>query len=196
MNLKSKLTCLVFSIALIFCLNCAIYAQGETYPISPTASFTNINHENLTAKSTLGHSSPLFLSSSFSRDTLNTAIKSNLKTKEFYLQRSKNQKTTAWILLAGGTGLVIGSIILTIGDAMAIVLSMGTAGSDKLIDVAGDIASAGLIADLVSIPFFISASHNKKMAASLSFDNQRVYNSPNNSVCSNVYPSLTLKIRF
>ena len=199
MNLKSKLNYLVFSIALIFCLNRAIYAQGETYPISPNASFTNINHENqknLTAKSTLGHSFPLFLSFSFSHDTLSTAIKGNLKTKEFYLQRSKNQRTTAWILLGGGTGLLIGGIILTIGDVMAIVLSLGTAGSGKLIDVAGDIASVGLIADLVSIPFFISASHNKKMAATLSFDNQSIYSSPNNSFSSHVHPSLTLKIRF
>ena len=199
MDLKMKLTSLLISLGLVLFLNHAIYAQGEPFPKLLAGAAGNFNHENretLTAKTSSVHLLPVFLSSSFSGDTLNTETKSDLKTKQFYLQRSKNQKTTAWILLGGGTFMVIGGTIVLIGDAMAIIISIGKEGSGNLIGIASAIIYTGIIADLVSIPFFISASHNKRLAASLSFDNQRIYSSPNNSFSSNVHPSLTLKIRF
>ena len=194
-----KLICLLFSLCLFLFLICSVYAQGEISPVFPAGTSGNINDGTqitLASGTCTLKSFPVLLSSSFAVDTLIREIKSDENLKQFYFQRSKNQKTTAWILLGGGTGLVIGGTIILVGDAMAYIFSMGNQGSTAAFDVAGTFIYTGIIADLVSIPFFISASHNKKLAASISCENQRTYNSPNNSFSSNIHPSLTLKIRF
>jgi len=74
-------------------------------------------------------------------------------TKQDYLQKSKHQKTTAWILAGGG-------VILEISGAIA--YQHGPAGLLLF--------GAGLLSQAVSIPFFISAGINKSKSkkASLS----------------------------
>lgn len=75
-------------------------------------------------------------------------------TKQDYLQKSKHQKKTAWILAGGG-------VILQISGAIA--YKYGSAGLFLF--------GAGLLSEAVSIPFFISAGINKRKSkrASLSF---------------------------
>ncbi len=95
------------------------------------------------------------------------------------LLKSKHQKTAAWILLAGGTGLFIAgqSIIFSedyqelgndIGAALIGIISLGYVSVNpapvKRSSIAPVIAYTGLASMLGSIPFFISAHKNKVQA--------------------------------
>ena len=93
------------------------------------------------------------------RDTINP---SNKAEREYYLKKSHNKSTTAQVLLVGGTALIVGGVFIAKpkGDNfMADLLSLL---------LGGVIISAGIIADIVSIPFFISASKYKRKAAAVS----------------------------
>lgn len=81
--------------------------------------------------------------------------------KDFYLSISKKQNTTGWVLLLSGTAMAV-------GGALAFDSSWEE-GSATSTDIFGIIMMTGVIADLASIPFFISAGVNKRRAASLSF---------------------------
>ena len=102
--------------------------------------------------------------------------------KEFYLSRSRNQKNTAWILLLSGTAM-------TIGGSVAFDKSWDE-GSAMATDIFGYITLAGVMADLASIPFFISAGKNKRRAASISFNLQHYppchYIAGNTSPCASI----------
>ena len=120
----------------------------------------------------------------FSQDT----TKSNL-TKEYYLQKSKNQKTTGWVLLASGTtAIVVGVLVMNAGSK-----------EDDFNSGFGDIfggaiiATVGIVADVVSIPFFISSGKNKRLAASVAFSEQNIYLLDRSVAAA---PALSFKIRF
>ena len=86
--------------------------------------------------------------------------------KEDYLQKSKSQKTTGWVLLAGGTTLaVVGAIIFSDSDDWW--------SSD--LDTGGFLMLGGVAVDLASIPFFISSAKNARKAATISFNYQKMY---------------------
>lgn len=109
-------------------------------------------------------------------------------TKEYYLQKSKNQKTTGWILLAGGT-------------TMAIIGGIGIGQSDfwstdnESFDAAGFLFAGGIVADLVSIPFFISSSKNARKAATIGFNHQKILWLQPNGIVAKAQPSIHLRIR-
>ena len=108
--------------------------------------------------------------------------------KDFYFEKSKNQKTTGWILLAAGTVLVIagGYVFDKTWDDESYTTT----------DIAGFVILTGVIADLVSIPYFISAGRNKRKAASLSFGYQNIYLRCDNSHCIKTTPAFVLNFRF
>ena len=56
---------------------------------------------------------PLFAICSFGQQSTNTSVP---KPNTDYLQKSKKQKTTAWILLGGGATLVLTGIIIPKGE--------------------------------------------------------------------------------
>ena len=108
--------------------------------------------------------------------------------KNFYLEKSKNQKTTGWILLGAGTALVIGGGYVfdkTWDDA-----------SSTTTDIAGFAILTGVIADLASIPYFIGAGRNKRKAASLSLGYQNIYLRCDNSYSIKTTPALILNFKF
>lgn len=81
----------------------------------------------------------------------------SLKTSAYYLQKSKKQKTAAWILLiagaaAGTTALLVGS-----GEET----SFDEAGSGAVIGGIGLLSMAG------SIPLFIASKRNKNKSVNL-----------------------------
>jgi hypothetical protein len=80
-------------------------------------------------------------------------------TQEYYLRKSKRQKTTAWILLGSGVTLITSGIIIAANQEEA-----GIEAAIPLVFISGP----GIVTSLVSIPFFISSSHNKKRAGALS----------------------------
>ncbi|RAJ06182.1 hypothetical protein [Arenibacter echinorum] len=107
--------------------------------------------------------------------------------KDYFLQKSKKQKTTAWILLAGGTAMIVG------GGALFDNNFYG--GSNSGADIGGYIVLAGILANGASIPYFISAGKNKKTAMSITFDYQPIFLSGDLLVAAKANPMLTLKIK-
>lgn len=96
------------------------------------------------------------------RDT--TLNKNNHKVDaDFLLQKSKKQKTAAWIMLGGGTitGLV-GSLVAARGLFDFLMLQPDDA--DKKIGLAGILIITGGAAMFGSIPFFIASGKNKRKA--------------------------------
>lgn len=95
----------------------------------------------------------LFAVSVFSQDVI--------KNREYYLQKSKEQKTLGWIFLGGGAGLIVAGISIQTGEANADFNFSGTG-----------LAIAGVAASLVSIHFFKKAAKYKKLTATIGFKNQ------------------------
>jgi uncharacterized membrane protein YidH (DUF202 family) len=117
-------------------------------------------------------------------------------TKQDYLKKSKNQKTAAWILLAGGMGMIItGTVIWSNevnhkieNDPFGIFYAPYTTTSGS------GITAAGLIVTAASIPLFIVSAKNKRKAMSVSLRNETMPQLKNESFVNQPLPSLTLKI--
>ncbi len=100
----------------------------------------------------------LFVFSVFSQDSL--------KNKDHFLQKSKKQKTAAWILLGGGATLTIVAGVILLGQYYV--------GSDEN-TVASVMAYTGLAAMVGSIPLFIASGRNRRKAgASVSIKMEKV----------------------
>ena len=156
-------------------------------------------------KAYLNDASPVLPTLSYEHFALNQDLGNQVETKEFYLHKAKNQNTAAWILLTGGTVMaVVGMIgfdrnfdlgpINLFGPPDPVNQSKND--NSSAADIYGFIAVAGIVADLISIPFFISAHHNKKMASHISFGNQNINAPFRNSFSKNSYSTLTLKVDF
>ena len=103
-------------------------------------------------------------------------------TKQDYLQKSKNQKTAAWILLGGGTAMAAGGFIWASSNILS------TASGSEFLFFVGIGCMTG------SIPLFILSSKNRKRAMSASFKFQQSPQLQNNIFVKRKVPSLTLKI--
>jgi hypothetical protein len=106
--------------------------------------------------------------------------------KQDYLQKSKKQKTTAWILLAGGT--TVGFIGLT---------KFNFAGSDdpEISNTAATVMFfSGIAVAITSIPFFNASKRNKRKAASVSIKNQFIPDLQSSGLMYKPIPSLAVRI--
>jgi hypothetical protein len=109
-----------------------------------------------------------------------------------YLQKSKTQKTAAWILLGGGT--ILSSIGLVIAaDNIFSGIGIGSSGSyntGMVLFYTGGAAMFG------SIPFFISSAKNKRksMSASAGVKMEKLPLIRQTSFAQNSYPAVSLKI--
>ena len=133
-----------------------------------------------------------FVTTSFGQQT----VQKKPMTQTDYLQKSKKQKKTGLILLAGGAGLIITSLVIPQGELVYDGICIGTYCSDKYKNdglVSGIFIAGGLTA-LTSIPFFIASSKNKKRAASVSFKNQTVPQLQKGSFVYKAIPALSFKI--
>jgi hypothetical protein len=124
-----------------------------------------------------------FVVQSFCQTTTNTAL-----TKDYFLQKSKNQKTVAWVLLGGGLG------VAATGGIVQLIHEKQRNGGFDLNFTGTWIAIGGGVVALSSIPFFISSSKNKKKAASIAMSNQNIFLPRQNSFASLTQTTLTLKI--
>lgn len=90
----------------------------------------------------------------------------NPMTKEDYLQKSKSQKTAAWILMGGGAAMAIGG-----GIWFSETFSIDLFGPDRNPGegTAGIIMFAGIGAMGGSIPLFIASARNKRKAIAMAF---------------------------
>lgn len=86
--------------------------------------------------------------------------------KEYFMQLSQKNRTAAWILLGAGTAMMVGGA--------AAFGSSWDSGTATETDIAGFIVLGGVIADVVSIPFFITAARHKRRAMTFSAGSQLV----------------------
>jgi len=107
-----------------------------------------------------------------------------------YLKKSKHQKTTAWILLGSGATLILTGIIIPKGE-MTHEGFWPTYKNDGLKNTLG---LGGLSSMIVSVPFFIASSKNKKRASSLSLKNEPVQEPEKNGLAYHLVPSIQLKL--
>ena len=85
------------------------------------------------------------------------------KSKEYFLDRSEKQKKTAWILLRTGAAAILTEAIVDNSQK-------GTGQS-----LTGGVITLGVvICTLVSVPFLISSSKNRRRATSFSTLNHRL----------------------
>src|SRR5258705_12673666 len=118
--------------------------------------------------------------SSFSQQTNSRPVLN----KQDYLKKSKNQKTTAWVLLGSGAALIlVGDLIGNSKES-----SFDDAGAGVVI------AGAGVLSMLGSIPLFIASGKNKRKAMSMSFKNEMMPQLQRGSFVNQSIPSFSLKI--
>jgi hypothetical protein len=113
--------------------------------------------------------------------------------KQDYLEKSRNQKKTGKILLAGGSvlsaiglGIVLGNLNGLFDPSQPEPNNDGTVG-----EVLG---YSGLVIAATSIPLFIASSKNKKKAMSMTLDSQKIPQMKNNNFVYRAIPSLTIKL--
>lgn len=104
-------------------------------------------------------------------------------TKKDYLQKSKNQKTAAWILMGGGLGVTILGLTNDKTD-------------DNKSDNTGKAVAivSGLAAISVSTTLFIVANNNKKKAESLSFKMEKAPQLQQGSLVYRSFPALSFRL--
>ena len=117
-------------------------------------------------------------------------------TKQDYLQKSKHQKTAAWILLGGGTTLIITSAVIPLGESTGLRPDPFTFISEghKNDGIRAAFAGIGILSMLGSIPLFIASGKNKRRAMSLSFKNEKIPRIQKSDFTFQGIPSITLKL--
>lgn len=129
----------------------------------------------------------LFVANSFSQTPSDPSF-----SKDYYLKKSKNQKTTGWVLLIGGG--VVGVIGFTKAKQILNDPNIGfTEGFESglgwtLIGLTG----SGLA--LCSIPLFLSSRKNARKAATISFNNQKILFPQQNTFILKPLLTFTLKV--
>ena len=116
----------------------------------------------------------------------NDSTRTPVMTKQDYLKKSKNQKTAAWLLLAGG-GTLIALGAKDVDDELG--------GSDRTRSNA--LVITGLAVTSVSVTLFIASARNKKKGEAMAF-NFKIEDAPvvqQGSFVYHSYPALSLRIK-
>jgi hypothetical protein len=127
----------------------------------------------------------------FAQDTTPQAY-----SRDYYLQKSKNQRTAAWVLLGVGTTLIV---VGAVTGASGVANSNYPFMTDEEIsssNTSGVIVAVGAVMDVASIPFFISAGKNNRRAYEVDLSNENVFLLKNNFVASRPIPAITFRIHF
>jgi len=111
------------------------------------------------------------------------SVFSQVKTKEYFIAKSKKQKAVAWTLLGTGAAAIISGAIIDNSNK-----------GEEQTYTGGFLEIGGVICTLTSIPFFISSSKNKKRAAALTINYQKMLLPVNNLFVLKKQPALTLKV--
>ena len=111
-------------------------------------------------------------------------------TNEYYLEKSQKQKKTAWKIFGAGLG------VAAIGGLVQLSNANRTYDSFDFDFTGAYIAIGGGVVSLASIPFFVDASKNKKMALAINIDNQNILLPQMNDFALKNQPSLCVKIDF
>ena len=106
--------------------------------------------------------------------------------KTDYLQKSKNQKTAGWVLVGGGTALIVTGFI--VGNSENSTFDDAATGAT--------LAGIGVLSALGSIPLFIASGKNKKKAANMTTNikMEKSTLAEKQSFVRSSYPALSFKI--
>lgn len=111
-------------------------------------------------------------------------------TRDYYLSKSKNQKTMGWVLVAGGTSLVIAGIAVGNDDNNdPNELDFG-----PNFDVGLWLLGGELVVGAASIPFFVSSANNARKAALVSLINQKIIIPRSGQLILKTQPAIALRI--
>lgn len=115
-------------------------------------------------------------------------------TQKDYLQKSKRQKTAAWVLLGVGVAVAVTAPILSLGNYWN-DFGNNSNESETPYDVAFFIGCASMLG---SIPLFIASGRNKRkaMKASASFEIRRNPVLTNTGLAIQATPTVSLKLNF
>jgi hypothetical protein len=122
---------------------------------------------------------------------------SKTKTYEYYMHKSKAQKTTGFIVLGTGAGISVISLIIGLSPKSAATALEGLFGPNPRETWPGEITFfAGLAVMAGSIPFFAASGRNRKKAGSIhAFFKVQTMSYP--GLITNLnkpYPSLAIRI--
>lgn len=108
--------------------------------------------------------------------------------KQDYIQKSKNQRTFAWILTGGGVGMVIGGVVLIASEPNYV--DYGTIG--------GALIGGGAVAIAGGIVLFSAAKKNERKADEVAFQLHVTIGSARQyediRIVNKYYPALTFSI--
>lgn len=114
-------------------------------------------------------------------------------TKQGYLQKSKNQKTAAWICLGGGGALFITGLAI-FPTGWSPLLGGGTQEDGRRAPASITLLLTGVTSMFVSIYNFKASSRNKRKVLNVSFKNETAPQIQKSSFVYQHIPSLVLKI--
>lgn len=115
-------------------------------------------------------------------------------TKQDYLQKSKKQKTAAWIFLAGGGALATTGWVIGFNSAADEFVDLFTGDKDNTYEIGAVMFFTGAASMLGSIPLFIASSKNMKKGMSLSLKNEAMPQLSKQIFAYKTIPTLSLKI--
>ncbi len=116
--------------------------------------------------------------------TISALSQNKSDNKDYYLQKSKHQKTAFYVFAGTGVGLIITGIILTAANR----------NPDTEYYTGGFVVVGGLSALAISLPFKIASNKNKKRAITFSITNEKLQHLNVNSIKYKSTPSLQLTI--
>jgi cytosine/uracil/thiamine/allantoin permease len=113
-------------------------------------------------------------------------------TSEQYLKKSKNQKTTAWVLLGAGTTAIVGGVAVSSVNPDDLTRALNTVFNGA------PLMLLGLTLDVISIPVFIAADKNKKkaMEAVTTIKFEEVPSWSGGAVRQSGVPTISVNIKF
>jgi hypothetical protein len=119
---------------------------------------------------------------------------SQTKTKDEYLQSSRELKTAGWVLV--GVGTVIGTIGITLERGpMTEAGGWFTSATYKNDNAKAILTAGGAVLITGCIPLFVLAKNQKRKAAKIGFNHQQLLLPHKNQLVSIMQPTMTLKIR-
>ena len=129
---------------------------------------------------------------------LSVSFSQSQQDRAYYLKKSKQQKTTAWVFAAGGFVIGMTGLLMDEGpykgemDLIYLVTRRPHV-NDGIKKILGAVGYTCMIA---SVPFFVASSknHRKAMALNISFMNQRMIVPGQNGFACISQPSLNMKI--
>lgn len=96
-------------------------------------------------------------------------VQKHILSKTDYLQKSKKQKKTGWILVASGAALLTAGIVIPKGELTGeISYPCFCEDVHENDNIKAALGLVGVVSGLASIPFFIASSKNKRRAKAAS----------------------------